>query len=80
MKVHFLLLVKLIHPITKEPIAEGTVIEREIIHGNSVRKDEVAVSVKRIIGFNSIKQPEFKYFVEAGGFTVWKKALCQQQQ
>ena len=74
----FLLLVTLLHPVGKVPVAEGTVIEREIVHENPLRKDEVAVSVNRIIEYNSIQQPEFNYEIEAGGLTVRKTALCQR--
>jgi len=44
------------------------VIEREIIHGNPFRKDEVAVSVNKIIEYDAIQQPECDYEVEVGGF------------
>ena len=75
----FLLLVTLVHPVGKVPVAEGTAIEREIVYENPLRKDEVAVSVNRIIiEYNSIQQPEFNYEIEAGGFNVWKTALCQR--
>ena len=61
----FLLLVTLVHPVDKEKVAEGTVMEREIIHGNPLRKDEVAVSVNRLIGYNVIHHREYDYEIEA---------------
>ena len=73
----FLLLVPLLHPVDKEKVAEGTVIEREII---PLRKDELAVSVNRISGYDIIQHPEYEYEIQKGGFTVWKTALCQRQQ
>ena len=46
------LLVTLVHPVDLKIVAEGTVRVREMVHGNSLADDEVAVSVSSIIGFD----------------------------
>ena len=60
-------------------VAEETVIFRDIVHGQSVCKDEVALCVTKIIGIDMIEHPLYHYDVCVGGYTAWKTENCLQQ-
>ena len=67
------LLVTLVNPQDHESVAEGTVCERETIHGHT--KDEIAICVTALLGgYDEVIHPSYEYRVEVGGFTAWWRA------
>lgn len=79
-QIVFLLLVTLIHPVDQTTVAEGVMIKRDVVHGASVALDKVAVEVITLIVYDKVIHPNYKYPVDAGGFTTWKTINCKKLQ
>jgi hypothetical protein len=72
----FLLLVTFVHPADHTNVATGTIIKRTVVHG--IGKEEVAINVTSLNGFDQLMHPKYNYPVEVGGFTAWKMVDCRR--
>ena len=50
---------------------------RTVVHGHPIEKEDVAVNVTLINGFDQLRHPQYNYSVEVGGFTAWKMVDCR---
>ena len=75
----FFLVVTLVDPCDHTVLAKGTVILRDIVHGQNVGKDEVALCVTKIYDYDKIKHPLYDYDICVGGYTAWKTENCLQK-
>ena len=53
--ISLFLSVTLVHPHDHQEVPKGTVIGREKFHGNPVKKDEVAIEVTMISGYDVVE-------------------------
>ena len=68
----FLLLVTLVHLVNHEKEAEGTRVARQMVHGEPLGANEVAVTVSAM-NCDEFTHPKYNYAVEVKGFTAWLK-------
>ena len=71
----FCVVILLLHDSTA--IAEGKVVCREVVHGVTLTKDEVAVNVVEVLTNYRVVHPKHGYDIEAGGYTAWPVCKCQ---